>query len=190
MLRSLFALILISATFSTQAADKVEIQTNLGNIIVELNSKAAPETVENFLRYANDNFYDNTVFHRVIANFMVQGGGYTADGKKKTTHKPIKNEAQNGLKNLRGTLAMARTSDPHSATAQFFINLVDNKHLNHRGTFPGGWGYSVFGQVTEGMDVVNKIAALRTGKHRKPGFRDAPNDTVTIKKIILINDKK
>ena len=153
----------------------VRIKTSLGEITVELVEKDAPITVANFLRYVDDGFFDGTVFHRVIPGFMIQGGGMTPDLDQKSGHPPIRNEAANGLSNERGTLAMARTEAPHSATSQFFINLKDNEFLDHR---PGQSGYAVFGKVTAGMDVVDKIAAVRTGNRR--GHGDVPVESVVI----------
>ena len=166
---------------STASAESphVRLQTSLGDIVIELNSEQAPLSTANFLAYVDEGFYDGTIFHRVIPDFMIQGGGFTTDYKKKTTRAAIKNEAQNGLKNLRGSVAMARTSAPHSATAQFFINHKNNDFLNHSAPTSRGWGYAVFGTVVEGMEVVDKIAAQPTG----PGgpFRsDAPRTQVVI----------
>ena len=135
----------------------VKLQTNMGDIVVELDEQAAPVTVKNFLGYVQDGFFDGKIFHRVIPNFMIQGGGFTEDMSQDKTRDPIVNEANNGLKNERGTIAMARTSDPHSATAQFFINVKDNDFLNYSSPSPQGWGYTVFGKVVDGMDVVRKI---------------------------------
>ncbi len=160
-----------------QKSKRVKLETSMGNIVVELNEKAAPVTVKNFLRYVEEGFFDGTIFHRVIKGFMIQGGGFTADMKQKKTHAPIVNEAGNGLKNNRGTIAMARTQDPHSATSQFFINHKDNHNLNYAG--PHKPGYAVFGKVVEGMDVVDKIAAVRTT--RKGRYSDVPVETVLIK---------
>jgi cyclophilin family peptidyl-prolyl cis-trans isomerase len=163
----------------TPANPVVIIETTMGNITVELDAKNAPNTTANFLAYAEDGYFNDTTFHRVIPNFMVQGGGITADMKDKPSKRaPIKNEANNGLKNERGTLAMARTNDPHSATSQFFINHKDNDFLNFRSESMQGWGYAVFGKVTEGMDIVDKIAAVRTGN--KGGHQDVPVETITI----------
>lgn len=165
---------------------KVLIQTSMGDIVVQLNEKKAPITVKNFLRYVNEGFFDGTIFHRVISNFMIQGGGFTPDFKKKDTHEPIKNEADNGLENLRGTIAMARTPIVDSATAQFFINVKDNPNLNHKG--PGRrFGYAVFGKVVEGMDVVEKIRNVPTGAGG-PFAKDCPQETVLIKKVSLLSD--
>ncbi|HHB11664.1 MAG TPA: peptidyl-prolyl cis-trans isomerase [Chromatiales bacterium] len=156
----------------------VELRTNKGTIVVQLDRDKAPKTVENFLRYVREGHYDGTIFHRVIPNFMIQGGGMTEDMKEKPTHSPIPNEADNGLENLRGTIAMARTSDPHSATAQFFINLKDNAFLDHTAPTSQGWGYAVFGRVVEGMDVVDAIARVPTGTR---GFhQDVPKEPVVI----------
>ena len=146
---------------SAFAQTVVEIQTSQGLILVELNDKKAPDTVTNFLNYAKRGFYNGTIFHRVIDGFMIQGGGFNQDMVQKQTDEPIQNESKNGLKNLRGTIAMARTSAPHSATAQFFINLVDNNNLDYPSF--DGWGYCVFGKVIAGMDVVDKIATTPTG---------------------------
>ena len=162
-----------------KARPKVELITNRGSIILELDAKKAPKTVANFLQYVKDKQYDGTVFHRVISNFMIQGGGFTPDLKKKSTRSPIENEAANGLKNLRGTIAMARTSDPHSATAQFFINVEDNPNLNHRNSEPVKWGYAVFGRVVSGMEVVDEIRNVKTGP-RRPLPRDVPLEDVLI----------
>ena len=152
----------------------VLLETTSGDILVELYPDKAPETVANFLKYVDDGFYNNTIFHRVIPGFMIQGGGLTARMQQKDTSAPIKNEADNGLKNDRGTIAMARTMDPHSATAQFFINLVDNDFLNFQAPSGNGWGYCVFGRVTEGMDVVDKIAKVKTTTVGM--YQDVPSD--------------
>jgi peptidyl-prolyl cis-trans isomerase B (cyclophilin B) len=160
----------------------VELRTTKGTIVLELDRKKAPKTVENFLRYVEEGHYDGTIFHRVIPNFMIQGGGMTADMKEKPTHAPIPNEADNGLKNLRGTIAMARTSDPHSATAQFFINLKDNGFLDHTAPTTQGWGYAVFGRVVEGMDVVDAIARVPTGT--KGFHQDVPKEPIVIEKAV------
>jgi peptidyl-prolyl cis-trans isomerase A (cyclophilin A) len=154
----------------------VQFETTLGDFSVELDEESAPVSSKNFLRYVDEGYFDGTVFHRVIPGFMIQGGGFTADMKEKPTHQPITNEAANGLRNRRGTLAMARTNDLHSATAQFFVNLVDNAFLDHR---PGNFGYAVFGRVADGMDVVDKIAAVKTG--RRGGHDDVPAEAVVIK---------
>ena len=157
---------------ATNAAVSVVIATNYGDITVELDAEKAPLTVKNFLSYVDEKFYDGTIFHRVIKNFMIQGGGFTPDMAQKRTHAPVKNEAGNGLKNTCGTIAMARTMIIDSATAQFFINTVDNAFLNHRDNSPQGYGYAVFGKVTDGMEVVDAIAAVTTG--RVNGMSDVP----------------
>lgn len=154
------------------------LETSSGDILVELYADKAPKTVENFLTYVKEGFYNNTIFHRVIKGFMIQGGGMTMRMDEKATHEPIENEAANGLKNERGTLAMARTRDPHSATAQFFINTVDNEFLNHTSPDPDGYGYCVFGKVVEGMDTVEKIEKVKT---KSSGIHsDVPTDMVLI----------
>lgn len=157
---------------------RVRLETNKGVIVLELYQQAAPKTVENFLGYVRKGFYNGTIFHRVIKDFMIQGGGFTADMHQKSTESPIANEADNGLGNLRGTVAMARTMDPHSATAQFFINTVDNSFLDHKGKNSHGWGYCVFGKVVEGMHVVDTIANQPT--INKSGFDDVPASPVII----------
>jgi len=180
-------LILLGATTAAFADNpKVLIQTNKGPITVELDSDKAPATVENFLGYVDEGFYNGTVFHRVIKDFMIQGGGFDQDMKQKPTHDPIKNEADNGLKNERGTIAMARTSDPNSATAQFFINHADNDFLNHKSKDLRGWGYAVFGKVTDGMDVVDEIANVPTGSGG-PFPKDVPQETVIIEQVTRID---
>ena len=153
----------------------VTFETSLGNFTIELYQKEAPVSVENFLRYVDDKHFGGTIFHRVIPGFVIQGGGLEADMSQKKTRQPIKNEATNGLKNERGSLSMARTNDINSATSQFFVNLKDNEFLDHK---PGSYGYAVFGRVTAGMDVVDQIAAARTG--RRKGFDDAPLEDVVI----------
>ncbi|HEV8237900.1 MAG TPA: peptidylprolyl isomerase [Thermoanaerobaculia bacterium] len=158
-------------------APRVTLSTSKGDIVVELYPDKAPQTVKNFLAYVNEKFYDGTIFHRVIPGFMIQGGGFTADMNQKATHAPVKNEAGNGLANARGTIAMARTSDPDSATAQWFINLKDNTFLD-RAQAQDGWGYTVFGKVVSGMDAVDAIAKVPTGT--KAGMSDVPTQTVSI----------
>ena len=158
--------------------------TNHGNIDVELDFDKAPATAANFEQYAKDGFYNGTIFHRVIPGFMIQGGGMESGMKEKDTRDPITNEADNGLKNARGTIAMARTSDPHSASAQFFINLVDNHFLNHTSKTNAGWGYAVFGKVVAGMDIVDKIATVKTG--RSGMHRDVPLEEVVIEKTEIL----
>lgn len=159
----------------------VVMETSHGTIEIELDNKKAPISTENFLKYVDDKFYDGTIFHRVIDGFMIQGGGFTQDMNQKPTKAPIKNEAANGLKNTRGTLAMARTSVVDSATAQFFINVKDNDFLNHTSPTPSGFGYAVFGRVISGMDIVDKIKAVRTGV--KSGMSDVPVEPVEIKSV-------
>lgn len=175
----------ISATSPSVQADESErsqvtFETSHGSFVLALDRDAAPETVENFLTYVRDGFYEGTIFHRVIAGFMIQGGGFTPEFKQLQTRAPIRNEADRGGRNDRGSIAMARTSDPHSATAQFFINVVDNDFLNHRGRTPQGWGYAVFGRVVEGMDTIDRIAAVATGSRGM--FQDVPQETVVIHK--------
>ena len=163
---------------------QVTIKTSVGDIQLELNDEKAPITVENFKAIAQSGYYEGTIFHRVINGFMVQGGGLTADMNNKSSGTaPIQNEANNGLSNDRGTIAMARTMDPHSATSQFFINHKDNGFLNHTGENSQGWGYAVFGAVTEGMDVVDKIADVATGS--SGGHQDVPEDTITIESVTI-----
>jgi peptidylprolyl isomerase/peptidyl-prolyl cis-trans isomerase B (cyclophilin B) len=177
-------------TVSTQptagqpANPRVLIETSKGNITVELFRGNAPLSVDNFLKHANSGFYDGTIFHRVIPGFMVQGGGMLPDMTEKPRGTPIQNEADNGLKNLRGTLAMARTGEPHSATSQFFINVNDNYFLNHRGKSIEGWGYAVFGQVVDGMEVVDAIVAVPRGNRGPHG--DVPLEPVVMKKVTVI----
>ena len=163
----------------------IRMQTSLGVIDIELDTEKAPETTANFLQYVNDGFYDGTIFHRVIDGFMIQGGGLEPGMKEKQTRSPINNEANNGLKNERGTIAMARTQDPHSATAQFFINIADNKFLNHSSPTIDGWGYCVFGRVVNGMDVVDKIRGVATTS--KGYHQDVPVDDVVIEKVEVID---
>jgi peptidyl-prolyl cis-trans isomerase B (cyclophilin B) len=183
---ALVAPLLIAVAASSMAQEKaprVRLETTMGNIVLELDPAHAPVTVENFVTYVVDGFYDGTIFHRVIGNFMIQGGGYTDDFSRKQTRPPIKNEADNGLKNVRGSIAMARTRDPHSASAQFFINVVDNASLDHTAPDARGWGYAVFGRVAEGMDVVDKIRNQATGV--QAGFRDVPKKTITITRAVV-----
>jgi len=163
---------------------KVKLTTNMGDIVIELNEEKAPVTTENFLSYVKEGFFDGVIFHRVIKDFMIQGGGFTSDMKQKKTHKPIINEANNGLKNDRGTIAMARTNDPNSATAQFFINHKTNNFLNYAG--PGNPGYAVFGKTAEGIDVVDKIAEVETSFQK--GMDDVPVEQVTIESATVIDD--
>ncbi len=167
-------------------AAHVLMTTTVGPMMLELDADNAPKTVENFLAYVADGFYDDTIFHRVIDNFMIQGGGFTADMQQKPTQAPIENEANNGLKNQLGTIAMARTQDPHSATAQFFINVQDNDFLNHTGESMQGWGYAVFGKVTDGEDVLDKIRAVQTGS--QAGHQDVPTEPIIIESVAIISD--
>ena len=159
----------------------VLMKTSQGEIVLELNRTKAPLSVENFLKYANKGYYDGTVFHRVIRDFMIQGGGMTKDLQPKTTNAPVKNEADNGLKNTLGMVSMARTSAPDSATSQFFVNTKDNAFLDHRGKTPSGWGYAVFGKVVSGLDVVRKIEAVEIGS--KGGMQDVPKTPVVIESV-------
>jgi peptidyl-prolyl cis-trans isomerase B (cyclophilin B) len=182
-------MVLVLFLFGTQplngnnahAADnpQVALDTSKGRIVLELFADKAPISVENFLAYVNSGYYDDTIFHRVIPKFMIQGGGFTADMKMKPGRSPIRNEADNGLRNERGTIAMARTPDPHSASSQFFINTVDNDFLNHKRKDPRGWGYAVFGRVVEGMEVVDAISAVKTGIQGR--YQDVPVEPVVIK---------
>ncbi len=160
----------------------ITMQTNMGTIQLQLDAEKAPQTVENFTQYVKDGFFDGTIFHRIINNFMIQGGGFTQDYQQKPTRPPVENEAKNGLKNERGSIAMARTNAPHSATAQFFINVKDNDFLNYPGQ--DGWGYTVFGKVTEGMDVVDNIKNVKTGSGG-PFSSDVPQEMVIIEKVTL-----
>ena len=162
----------------------IKLTTNHGVIMLDLNAEKAPKTVANFLAYVEAGHYDNTVFHRVIKNFMIQGGGFEPNMKQKPCKAPIENEAANGLRNKRGSIAMARTGDPHSATAQFFINVVDNDFLDFKAPSGQGWGYCVFGEVSEGIDVVDKIRAVRTGN--KGFHQDVPVDDVIIEKAEVV----
>lgn len=161
----------------------ITLNTTYGSIKLELDAEKAPVTVANFLMYAREGFYDGTLFHRVIDNFMIQGGGFDADMHQKSTREPIENEANNGLRNDFGTIAMARTVDPHSATAQFFINVKDNDFLNHSAKTKQGWGYAVFGRVIEGKEVLDKIRAVPTAAHA--GHQDVPIEAVIIESVVL-----
>ncbi|MEM1143093.1 MAG: peptidylprolyl isomerase [Pseudomonadota bacterium] len=165
----------------------VTLHTTYGPIKLELDPEKAPATVANFLEYARDGFYDGTIFHRVIDNFMIQGGGFDPEMRQKTTREPIENEADNGLVNDYGTVAMARTMDPHSATAQFFINVKDNDFLNHSGKNMQGWGYAVFGKVVEGDEVLNKIRAVATTS--RAGHQDVPVDPVLIQSVEVAEEE-
>ena len=187
-------LVLAAALSASQAGEavkpaatanpRVALETNKGKIVLELDAAKAPKTVANFLEYVKSGHYDGTIFHRVIAGFMAQGGGFDTQMAQKPTRPPIANEADNGLKNARGTVAMARTSDPHSASSQFFVNLVDNTFLNYKSKTPQGWGYTVFGKVVEGMDVVDAIAKIKTGP-RGPFSSDVPSEGVQITKATI-----
>lgn len=177
----LFMTLATSVTLAQEGANPgVTLHTSMGDIRLELYPDKAPVTVENFLQYARDGFYEGTIFHRVISHFMIQGGGYTVDMERKATREPIQNEADNGLSNARGTVAMARTADPHSATAQFYINVEFNGNLDHTGTSNSrAWGYAVFGKVTEGMDVVDEIRFVETNP------RDIPLEPVIIESVTV-----
>ena len=174
-------LLTVGVTLGQKRGDQplIRIETTLGTMVAELDAERTPETVKNILQYVDDKFYDDTIFHRVIKNFMIQGGGFNANGRK-PTRDPVINEAKNGLKNKRGTLAMARTSDPHSGTSQFFINHRDNAFLDYPGQ--DGWGYAVFGKLVEGLDVMDKIASVQTGSG------DAPVETVVIQSIRRVEE--
>ena len=188
----LFLTLLLTTTlsFSTEKTmsdtqTKVKLTTNLGEMIIQLNTEKAPLSSANFLRYVNEGFYNGTIFHRVIPDSMAQGGGFDTNFNQKTVHAPINNEANNGLLNSRGTLAMARTNDPNSATGQFFINYKDNGFLNHTSQTSSGWGYAVFGEVIEGMDVADAIAKEATGNRN--GHQDVPKTDIIIEKAEVIN---
>ncbi len=159
----------------------IRLHTTRGAIAIELDHEHAPETAANFVRYAREGFYEGTLFHRVIRGFMIQGGGMEPDLHTKDTHAPVRNEADNGLHNRTGTVAMARTQDPHSATAQFFINVADSAFLDHTAPTPAGWGYCVFGRVTDGMDVVQAIESVATGS--RAGHQDVPTEDVVIERV-------
>ncbi|MEI6543473.1 MAG: peptidylprolyl isomerase [Methylococcales bacterium] len=187
-----FMMLILTTTLSfateksmSTAQPKVKLITTLGEITIQLNTEKAPISSANFLAYVKAGFYDGTIFHRVIPGFMAQGGGFDTSFKQKATQAPIINEADNGLTNTRGTLAMARTNDPNSATAQFFINYKDNTFLNHTGKNASGWGYAVFGEVIEGMDVVDAMAKEPTGNHG--GHQDVPKKNIIIDKAEIIN---
>jgi cyclophilin family peptidyl-prolyl cis-trans isomerase len=186
LLALLAALSLVAAAHADNGKPEVLIKTNQGDITVTLNAEKAPKTVANFLRYVDEGFYNGTIFHRVIPGFMIQGGGLTPDMQKKPTHDGIENEAKNGLKNVRGSIAMARTSDPHSATSQFFINHRNNSNLDYPSF--DGWGYAVFGMVTKGMDVVDKIADVPTA--RRDGRKNVPEQPVVIESITRLPQEK
>jgi cyclophilin family peptidyl-prolyl cis-trans isomerase len=173
-------------SFAALAAPTVEMQTSMGTMVIELDSKKAPKSVDNFVKYVNEGFYNGTIFHRVIPGFMIQGGGFNAAMEQKAAPRKVENEASNGLKNDRWTIAMARTSDPHSASSQFFINHQDNAALNHPGS--DGWGYTVFGKLTQGMDVADKIAKVPTGNRAM--YQNVPLEPVTIQSVTIIPEKK
>jgi peptidyl-prolyl cis-trans isomerase A (cyclophilin A) len=181
----LFAFALALPAIHASAAPTVEMKTNQGTIVIELDAEKAPKTVENFVQYVKEGFYAGTIFHRVIDGFMIQGGGFEQGMKEKPTKKPIENEAKNGLKNLPGTIAMARTRDPHSASSQFFINLVNNDKLDYPSF--DGWGYAVFGKVTQGFDIVQKIGKTQTGNSGY--FQNVPTAPIVIESIKLIEKK-
>jgi peptidyl-prolyl cis-trans isomerase B (cyclophilin B) len=183
----IFACVVSSSAFAESSDPRVRLETNHGTIVLELNPEAAPHTVDNFLAYVREGFYDGTIFHRVIKGFMIQGGGLTPDMQKKATREPIENEADNGLENLQGTIAMARTNEPHSATSQFFINTVDNASLNFKAKNPQGWGYCVFGKVVEGMEVVDVIENLPTTT--QSGRRDVPQEPVLIERAVVLEEE-
>lgn len=177
----------LAAQSATNAAPvRVRMQTSAGTVVLELYPQKAPLTVVNFLSYVKNGTYDGTIFHRVIRNFMIQGGGMNPDLSRRPTLAPVRNEANNGLSNLKGTIAMARTNDPHSATSQFFINTVDNNFLDFTSETANGWGYTVFGKVVEGLDVVLQIAAVRTGS--RSGYQDVPVQNVVIQKMEVITN--
>ena len=171
-------MVVLVIAFAANAGDnpRIEMETTKGKIVLELYADKAPQTVKNFLAYVDTGFYDGTIFHRVIPNFMIQGGGFTADMKQKDARPPIDNEADNGLRNERGTIAMARTSNPHSATAQFFINTKGNDFLDFKARNNSGWGYAVFGRVIQGMDIVDAIENTKTTT--KSGYQDVPKQAV------------
>lgn len=171
-------------TATTTSMPRVTLSTNMGDIVVELNPAKAPLSSANFIEYVQSGQYNGTIFHRVIDNFMIQGGGFDQNMQQKPTRAPIQNEANNGLKNSRGTIAMARTGDPHSASSQFFINVKDNAFLDHTSPTPQGWGYTVFGQVVEGMDVVDKIKVVQTGN--MGGHQNVPTQPIVINQAVLL----
>lgn len=186
---SMMLLLTSTLSFATEnnmsdTQTKVKLTTSLGEIIIQLNTEKAPVSSANFLTYVNEGFYNGTIFHRIIPDFMAQGGGFDISFNQKAVHAPIKNEANNGLTNSRGTLAMARTNDPNSATAQFFINYKDNSFLNHTSQTSSGWGYAVFGEVIEGMDVVDAMAKQATGN--RGGHQDVPKTDIVIEKAEVV----
>ena len=179
-------LAMLGTTAMSDTQPKVQFDTNKGTIVIELNQEKAPVTVENFLSYVKSGFYDGVIFHRVIPNFMIQGGGFTPDMQQKSTQENIENEANNGLKNTKGSIAMARTSAPHSASSQFFINVKDNSFLDFTSETPQGWGYAVFGQVIDGIEVVETIENVTTGIVGP--YSDVPKEAVIIEKASVINN--
>ena len=183
-IKNLFIITLCTISFGVHAQTKVLMDTSMGKIELSLDDQKAPQTVANFVQYANKGFYNQTIFHRVIDGFMIQGGGFTSDMVQKPTTQPIENEANNGLKNEIGTIAMARTGDPHSATSQFFINVNNNQSLNYTSSTLQGYGYTVFGKVTKGMDVVNKIAKTQTTSRLM--HQDVPKQPIVIKNVQII----
>jgi cyclophilin family peptidyl-prolyl cis-trans isomerase len=185
MLKKLLALLAFALPFAAAAADpQVELKTSLGSIVLELDREKAPQTVDNFLQYVKEGHYNGTIFHRVIPGFMVQGGGFTPDLKQKPTRAPIRNEAGNGLRNATGTIAMARTAEPHSASSQFFINVSDNAALDFSAPTQSGHGYAVFGKVIKGMDVVNRIVSVPTGT--RPPHANVPLTPVVIERAQIV----
>lgn len=185
VLTGLLAVALSLVLGVSQAAEnpKVRLTTSMGAIVIELYPEKAPHSVENFLEYVQDGYYDGTIFHRVMSSFMIQGGGFTVDMQKKQTRDPIPNESKNGLSNGRGTIAMARTNDPHSGTAQFFINVVDNDTLDHGAQGANAWGYAVFGKVVDGMGVIDEIRAVRTGSFGS--YRNVPATPVVVESATI-----
>jgi peptidyl-prolyl cis-trans isomerase B (cyclophilin B) len=177
-----------TTTYAQPPSSRIQFETSMGTIVLELDMQAAPKTTANFMSYVKEGYYENTIFHRVIPNFMIQGGGFTSEMKQKPTREAIANEADNGLKNKAGTIAMARTNDPHSATSQFFINAVDNAFLDHKAKNPQGWGYCVFGRVVEGMDVVKAIEKVPTTM--RAGHRDVPSEPVVVLKATILDPKQ
>ncbi|MBN2038216.1 MAG: peptidyl-prolyl cis-trans isomerase [Chitinispirillaceae bacterium] len=184
---ALIAVVSLAGICFAQTRPQVKLETTLGDIVIELNATRAPKTVENFLAYVNSGFYNGTIFHRVIKTFMIQGGGFTEDLQQKSSRPPVANEADNGLRNLRGTVAMARTPNPHSATSQFFINTVDNAFLDFKSKTDQGWGYCVFGKVVKGMETVDAIA--KTPTTMRNGMGDVPGTAIIIKKATVIGKK-
>lgn len=180
---SILASFALIASVQADTAPQVRLHTSMGDIVIALDAEKAPASVSNFLGYVKRGFYDGTIFHRVIDGFMIQGGGFTEGFDRKKTETPIRNEADNGLKNVRGSIAMARTSNPHSATSQFFINVADNANLDHRSPTAKGWGYAVFGRIVNGMDVVDEIRQVRTTV--KGSYRDVPVTPIVIKQAVI-----